>query len=109
MGMFDTVKFGRKLVEKFNLSELKERDWQTKDLECALDTYEISGEGELLLKNRNRGLGVIEEGFAMRLLYTGRLYLLGEHRGSFTTLIATFENGWIKQLEQPAEDWEETV
>jgi hypothetical protein len=58
MGMFDTIYWEKKLPLPTPVNKLKinwkEEDFQTKDLNCFLNTFKVNSRGQLLLLNETR-------------------------------------------------------
>lgn len=113
MGMFDEVLVNPGLLPE----ELPEwcrsegHQWQTKDLECAMNVYEIGEDGLLVLKGgifieKDEEDVVLENYHADLRLYTSNVSMSGPDRVAiregdtpqFVTVIARFTNGKLDNI-----------
>jgi len=106
MGMFDTVLCEYPLPD----ARHQDLDFQTKDLECLLDTYIITREGRLVQQATNRGWGAdLDHDVEWPLHGDIRIYtsVKEEDTTSWIEYVVRFTHGrveWIRPFEEVRRD-----
>ena len=112
MSMFDWVDVDKSLLPD-DVKFFGEKEWQTKDFESHLETYEIRADGQLVFYEKIREVEKSSKaifGFYLKVTqenviemdYTGEVvfYKLDQKTMKLYDLVATFENG---KLTKPIE------
>lgn len=93
MGMFDYV---RCEVPIPGLDDTIAREFQTKDMNCLLDTYVINSAGQLLMNHSI--FGTNHNPVSVCIEFTGEMIFCGFVKNKLEDFSATFKDGLLTEL-----------